>query len=168
MPAARAAASVPPTVVAPTAPWTAAAARSRGPALRASGPKRASSSAVSPTRTSPSRTPTVAGHGAGRAHLPLRLEPDLDALAGREAVRDERRLERDDGAAGGQRFAHLVGDADHAGRSISTKRLSSPCLRLVEAGAPVRRAARARSSSRPRAGTCAAATRGARTRARPR
>ena len=64
--------------------------------------------------------------GAGRAHLPLRLEPDLDALAGREAVRDERRLERDDGAAGGQRLAHLVGDADHADRSISTKRLSSP------------------------------------------
>ena len=64
--------------------------------------------------------------GARRAHLPLRLEPDLDALAGREAVRDERRLERDDGAAAGERLAHLVGDADHADRSISTKRLSSP------------------------------------------
>src|SRR5439155_2816126 len=64
--------------------------------------------------------------GACRAHLPLRLEPDLDALAGREAVRDERRLERDDGAAGGQRVAHLVGDTDHAERSISTKRLSPP------------------------------------------
>src|SRR5205823_12447757 len=64
--------------------------------------------------------------GAGRAHLPLRLEPDLDALAGREAVRDERRLERDDGAAGGERLAHLAGDPDHADRSISTKRLSSP------------------------------------------
>src|SRR5207253_1545182 len=61
MPAARAAASVPPTVVAPTASWTAAAARSRGPTLRASALNRASSSAASPTRTSPSRTPTVAG-----------------------------------------------------------------------------------------------------------
>ncbi len=67
------------------------------------------------------------GDGTGRAHLSLRLEPDLDALAGREAVRDEGRLERDDGAARNQRFAHLVGDADHADRSISAKRLSSAC-----------------------------------------
>ena len=37
---------------------------------------------------------------AGLAHAPLALEPDLDALAGREAVRDERRLERDHGGAG--------------------------------------------------------------------
>jgi hypothetical protein len=58
--------------------------------------------------------------------VPLGLEPDLDTLAGRETVRDERRLEGDDGAAGGQRLVHLVGDADHADRSISTKRLSSP------------------------------------------
>ena len=54
------------------------------------------------------------------------LEPDLDAFAGREAVRDERRLERDDRASGGQRLAHLVGEANQADRSISTKRLSSP------------------------------------------
>ena len=38
-------------------------------------------------------------HRARRAHAPLGLEPDGDAFAGREAVRDERRLERDDGAA---------------------------------------------------------------------
>src|SRR5579884_1220270 len=62
---------------------------------------------------------------AGRADLPLGLEPDLGALARREAVRDERRLERHDGAAGSKGVAHLVRDADHAGRSISTKRLSS-------------------------------------------
>jgi hypothetical protein len=52
-------------------------------------------------------------------------------------VRDESGLERDDGAARGQRLAHLVGDADHAERSISTKRLSSPRPHLVEAGATV-------------------------------
>ena len=59
-------------------------------------------------------------------HLALRLEPDLDALARGEAVRDERGLERDDGSACGERVAHLRGDVDHADRSISTKRLSSP------------------------------------------
>ena len=66
------------------------------------------------------------GNRTRRSHLPLRLEPHLHALAGREAVRDERGLERDDGAARGERLAHFVGDADHAERSISTKRLSSP------------------------------------------
>jgi hypothetical protein len=65
--------------------------------------------------------------GARCTHLPLRLEADLDAFAGREAVRDERRLERDDAAARGERLAHLVGNADHDDRSISAKRLSSPC-----------------------------------------
>ena len=95
IPAARHAASVPPTVVAPTAPWTIAAARSRGPPLRASAVKRPSSSSVRPIRSSPSRTPIVAGTRARLAHAPLALEPDLDALARREAVRDERRLERD-------------------------------------------------------------------------
>ena len=34
---------------------------------------------------------------AGLANEPLGLKADLDALAGRKAVRDERRLERDDG-----------------------------------------------------------------------
>ena len=61
IPTARQAASVPPTVVAPTAPWTIAAARSRGPTLRASALKRPSSSSERPTRSWPSRTPIVAG-----------------------------------------------------------------------------------------------------------
>ena len=38
-------------------------------------------------------------HRAALAHRALGREPDRDALAGREAVRDERRLERDDAAA---------------------------------------------------------------------
>ena len=43
---------------------------------------------------------------------------DRDAFAGREAVRDERRLERDHGGTLGERLAHLVREADHAGRSM--------------------------------------------------
>ncbi len=126
MPAARATASVPPTVVAPTAPCATAAARSRGPALRAAATNRRKLLGREPDANLAVEDSDRRRDGAGRAHLPLRLEPDLDALAGREAVRDERRLERDDGTAGGQRLAHLVGDADHADSSISTKRLSSP------------------------------------------
>src|SRR5581483_11071784 len=61
MPADRATASVPPTVVAPTARCSTATARSRGPILRAPASKRSSSAAVRPTTTSPSRTPIVAG-----------------------------------------------------------------------------------------------------------
>src|SRR6266508_3483753 len=61
IPTAAQTASVPPTVVAPTARWTTHAARSRGPALRASAPKRSSSAALSPTTIAPSRTPIVAG-----------------------------------------------------------------------------------------------------------
>ena len=38
------------------------------------------------------------GHRARLAHAALALEPDGDAFAGREPVRDERRLERDDRA----------------------------------------------------------------------
>ena len=73
--------------------------------------------------------------GARCAHLPLGLHADLDALARREAVCDERRLERDDR----RRLAHLVRDADHAGRSISTKRLRSSAFTSRK---PARRYAR--------------------------
>ena len=98
IPAARQAASVPPTVVAPTAPWTIAAARSRGPTLRASGVKRSSSSSASRAEL-PVEHADRRRHGVGRRGRAARSEPDRDALARREAVRDERRLERDDGAA---------------------------------------------------------------------
>ena len=126
MPAARAAASVPPTVVAPTAPWTAAGREVARPDLARLGAEPDELLSRQPDPNLAVEDSDRRGDGAGRAHLPLRLEPDLDALAGREAVRDQRRLERDDGAAGGQRVAHLVGDPDHAESSISTKRLSSP------------------------------------------
>ena len=105
IPAARQAASVPPTVVAPVRPRTAAAARSRGPALSAEASKRSSSAGVSPTTSSPSSTPDGRRDRAAVAHRLLGGEPDLEPRAGREAVRDERRLERDDGAPLGERVA---------------------------------------------------------------
>ena len=44
---------------------------------------------------------------SGRPHAPLGLAPDGRALSGREAVRHERRLERDDGPAGAERLLDL-------------------------------------------------------------
>ena len=43
----------------------------------------------------------------GCTHATLGLEPDLDPAAGREPVRHERRLERDDGASCLERLVHL-------------------------------------------------------------
>ena len=136
---------MPPTVVAPTAPWTTAAPRSRGPDLaRVRAEARPARFAPRPTSELAVEDADRRRHRARRAHLALRLEPDLDALAGREAVRDERRLERDDRAARGERLAHLLGDPDHAGRSISTNRLSSS-LRTTSRNPARRYARRARS-----------------------
>ena len=118
IPTTRHAASVPPTVVAPTTPWAIAAARSRGPTLRASAVKRPSSSSVRPTRSSPSRTPIVAGTAPAARTPPLALETDLDALAGREAVRDERRLERDHRSPVCERMADLVRDLEQIHHGI--------------------------------------------------
>src|SRR5439155_13133452 len=52
-------------------------------------------------------------HGAPLAHQPLRLGADLDALSWRQAVRDERRLERDDRLAVAERALDLGRDDDH-------------------------------------------------------
>ena len=96
---------MPPTVVAAVALWTAAAARSRGPALRAEASKRASSRVVEPDHDLAVEDADRRRHRAAGAHRALRGDPDLDPLAGREAVRDERRLERDDAVAAGERLA---------------------------------------------------------------
>ncbi len=64
IPASRAAASVPPTVVEPSAPWTTQAAMSRAPALRAFVPasaNRCRAASSRPILTAPSAMPTVAG-----------------------------------------------------------------------------------------------------------
>src|SRR3990170_4076652 len=66
-------------------------------------------------------------HGARPAHAPLALEADLDAVRRREAVRDERRLERDDGPPFGERGRDLVGDLQqggHRGRAYRRRSLS--------------------------------------------
>ena len=56
----------------------------------------------------------VAGTEPAVAHGALGGEPDLDPLAGREAVRDERRLECDDARVPSRaRRRHLLGDPDH-------------------------------------------------------
>ena len=75
-------------------------------------------------------------HRAGVADAPLALEPDLDPLAGREAVRDERRLERDDGPPVGERVADLVRDPDRI-------------LHGIEPSCATQRAAAASASSAP-------------------
>ena len=112
IPTARQAASVPPTVVAPTASWTSAAARSRGPTLRASGPKRASSSSDEADAEQPVEHADRRRHRARLSDATLALEPDGDAFAGREPVRDERRLERDDRPPLRERVPDLVRDAE--------------------------------------------------------
>ena len=139
IPAARQAASVPPTVVAPTAPWTIAAARSRGPTLRASAVEAAELVlALGEADAEPAvEDADRRRHRARLAHAPLALEPDLDALAGREAVRDERRLERDDGAPVGERVADLVRDGEQE------------LLHGIEPSCATQRAAAASASSGP-------------------
>ena len=74
--------------------------------------------------------------GAGVTDAPLALEPDLDAFAGREAVGDERRLERDDGAPVGECMPDLVGDREQF-------------LHGIEPSCATQRAAAASASSGP-------------------
>ena len=126
IPSARATASVPPTVVAPTAPCATAAARSRGPTFRASASKRPSSSAVRPTRTSPSSTPTVAGTAPAARTCRSDSSPTATPSPGGKPWATSVVSSATTAPPGGECLAHLVGDPDHAERSISTKRLSSP------------------------------------------
>ena len=99
MPSGRTAASVPPTVVAPSAPCTQQAARSRAPTLRAAAPaspKRRSSASLRPTTSSPSRMPTVAGIAPAARTAASDDAPTAKPSPAREAVGDERRLEAHD------------------------------------------------------------------------
>ena len=78
------------------------------------------------------------GSRARLAHATLALEPDRDTLAGRKAVRDQRRLECDDRSAFVERRAHLVGELDHRSSSISMNG-TSPQRSNVRTCPPVRR-----------------------------
>ena len=78
-------------------------------------------------------------HGAGIAHAPLALEPDLDALAGREAVRDEGRLECDDGPPVGERVPDLVGNPDRILHGIEPSRaMHRAAAAIAVSGPPTR------------------------------
>ena len=113
IPTARQAASVPPTVVAPTALLDERGGEVARPDLACLRRRSAtSSSSVSPTRSSAVEDADRRRHRARVPDAALALEPDRDALAGRKPVRDERRLERDDGPPLRQRLPDLVRDAD--------------------------------------------------------
>ncbi len=104
---------MPPTVVAPGAPWTIAAARSRGPSLRASASKRAE---LLLRQADDQLAVEDADRGRHRAALPHRAlgrKSDVDPFAGREAVRDERRLERNHAAAVAQSLGNFDRDPGH-------------------------------------------------------
>ena len=72
------------------------------------------------------------GNGAGGANTSLALERDLDALARREPVRDEGRLEGDDGA----RLAYLVCDADHG--IVPSRATQRAAVVIATSGPPTR------------------------------
>ena len=120
IPTAAAAVSVPPTVVAPTAPCDRADGEVARPELARGGSEALELRAVEPDPDLPVEHADRRRHRAGRPHGCLAREPDLDAVGRREAVRDERRLERDDGALLLERRLHLVADVDqvtHHGRA---------------------------------------------------
>ena len=109
IPAARHTASVPPTVVAPTARCTTAAARSRGPSLRASASNRCSSSRRQPDDDLAVEHADRRRHrAASRTAPPTRARPRRLRRAGSRARRASSRARRPRVAV-----AHLLGDADH-------------------------------------------------------
>ena len=94
-----------------------------GPALRASAPRRSapSSSVVKPDADLAVEHADRCGHGPPARTAASHAQPDLQPLPGGEAVRDERRLERDDRAALGEGVGDLGRDpscreCSHAGR----------------------------------------------------
>ena len=96
IPAARQTASVPPTVVAPTAPCTAAAARSRGPTFRAEASKRSSSVLGEADHDLAVEHADRRRHGAARADARprTRARPRRPRRAGSRARRASSRARR--------------------------------------------------------------------------
>ena len=109
--ASRHAASVAPTVVAPSAPSTMQAARSRGLTLRASDARCGDPLELLVVEPDAKRAVDDGDgrrHRAAVAHALLALLPDGESLAWREAVRDDRRLQSDDGPPCGQCLLDLT------------------------------------------------------------
>ena len=152
IPTAAAAASVPPTVVAPTAPCVAQTARSRIPSLRAAGVNRSSSASLEPDPDLAVEHPDRGGDGARRANGLLAVEARRDPVGSGEAVRDERGLEGDDGALLLERRLHLFADADeivHGHRSLASVGTEPGCW-TQRAAAANARSGRRRASRRRR------------------
>ncbi len=151
------AASVPPTVVAPTTPCTTEAARSRGPSFRAVASNRPSSARREPDHELAVEHADRRRHGVRLAHGALGGEPDLDAFARREAVGDERRLERHDTAALVECGRHLVGEPDHG---IAPSRAQQRAAAASPSSAPPTRKPAASASPAPVVSTTVAASAG--------
>ena len=117
MPTARQIASVAPAVVAPRAPWRGA----RGEVAWAdlAGVRRVGEARelvfLEPYLDDAVEHPDRRRDRPGRPHPSLGLRGDGAALAGRKAVRDERRLERDHRPAGLERGPNLGMNADQVG-----------------------------------------------------
>ena len=71
-----------------------------------------SSESDSPTTSRPACTATVAGSAPAGANLFFRTTRGLDPLRMRETVRDQRRFERDDRPASGQRLRDARRDVE--------------------------------------------------------
>ena len=96
-------------------------------------------------------------HGAALANRPFGREADLDAFAGRKAVRDERRLQSHDAVAGLESRCDLGTEADHGiAPSCSQQRAAAAS---PSSGPPTRKPA-ASASPAPVVSTTAAATAG--------
>ena len=74
---------------------------------------RARPSSSRPMCASPSSTAIVAGTAPAAAHRSLELARDLEVARARQAVGDDRRLERDDGAARVERLADRLAERGH-------------------------------------------------------
>ena len=114
MPAREASSAVAATVVPPVAPCAIATGRSR--ALSFSAPSvatsRSSSSALEADVGDSVEHRDRRGHRAAVGDRPLELERGLEVLGARQAVRDDRRFERDDRVAVAERAGDLLGDND--------------------------------------------------------
>ena len=115
MPARAATCAVAATVVAPLAPRAAASGRSRALHLATSSRVATASSSASPrpTCTVPSSSAIVAGTAPLVAHRLLDLARDPEVVGARQAVGDDRRLERDHGPPAASAAATSARDRDH-------------------------------------------------------
>ena len=116
IPAARQTASVAPTVVAPSSPFIAQAARSAGRPCAPRGRGEALELALlEPDADAPVDDSDGGGHGPSDSYPRLGLGGDLGADAVGEAVGDQGRLEGDDRPAGFERGTHLRVDPQELG-----------------------------------------------------